>query len=364
VALVHDYLLVMRGAERTFATMATGWPGAPIYTSVYSAKGTRGAFGGRLVRTSPLQRIGARQRSFRFLLPLYPWAVGRLPVDRHRIVVSSSSGFAHGIRRGSGSVHVCYCHTPFRYAWHEYANALRQAPPGARRLLGSTLTRIRRWDLEASREVTHYVANSRTVQERIANFYGRLATIIHPPVDVDRFQPAEAEDFFLTVGELVPHKRVDVALEAARRAGKRIRVVGTGSELGRLRARYGSHAEFLGRVSDVELSRLYARAAALVVPNVEEFGISAVEAQAAGRPVLATGRGGVTETVRHGETGYLVPTGTVDEIAEAMASIDFDAFDSTQISSHARRFHPTRFLRELRAEVARIVSSSNPGHGP
>jgi glycosyltransferase involved in cell wall biosynthesis len=357
---VHDYLLVMRGAERTFAAIAECWPQAPVYTTLYSADGTQGRFDGGRVETSYLQRLRVGQSRFRLLLPLFPRAVERLPVGDHRLIVSSSSAFAHGVRPAPGAVHVCYCHTPFRYAWHERDTALAEAPRPLRPLLAATLERIRSWDLEASKRVSHYIANSRSVQERIARLYDREAVVIHPPVEVERFRPGEPGDYFLVAAGLVAHKRVEVALEAARKAQRPVKVVGTGPELGRLRARFPD-AEFLGRVTDAELARLYSQARALLVPNVEEFGIAAVEAQAAGRPVVARGEGGVLETVVDGETGVLLARGDVDEFAEALRDVDFDRFDPGTAVANTRRFSTDRFKRQLIAEVELVTGVDAEG---
>ena len=216
-----------------------------------------------------------------------------------------------------------------------------------------TLDRVRDWDRAAASRVTRYIANSDLVRQRIARYYGREAAIVHPPVDVERFQAREPEDFFLVVCELVPHKRVDVALEAARRAGRRVKVVGSGPDLERLRARFPDSAELLGRVDDASLNDLYARAAALIVPNVEEFGIAAVEAQAAGRPVLAVDAGGTRETVVDGVTGVLVPApASANTLAEVMREVDFTRFATPAIQRNARRFGRARFKKELMAEVA------------
>jgi glycosyltransferase involved in cell wall biosynthesis len=278
--------------------------------------------------------------------------VERLAVQDHDVVVSSSSAFAHGVRPRQGAAHVCFCHSPFRYVWHERELALTEAPPTLRPMLTRTLDRIRAWDVEAAGRVTVYLAGSELVRRRIGDYYGRESAVLHPPVETRRFTPAEPEDFFLTVGEVVRHKRVDVAIEAARRAGRRIKVVGTGPELPRLRARHGDHVEFLGRLSDEELADLMPRAQALVVANVEEFGIAAVEAQAAGRPVLAVDAGGVRETVIDGVTGVRVPTGTVDEFAQAMRDVPFGAFDRDAIVRNAARFDVTRFRARLIDVVA------------
>jgi len=354
-ALVHDYLLVMRGAERTFAAICECWPDAPIYALLCDRAATGRYFRGRRIETSPLQRLPVRQAGFRKLLPLYPWAVGRLPVRDHALVVSSSSAFAHGVRTQPGAVHVCYCYTPFRYAWHERERALREVPRGSRWLLAATLDRIRHWDLEAARRVTHFLAISEMTRQRIGDFYGREAAVVHPPVEVERFRPGTPEDFFLIVGELVPHKQTNLALEAVRLAGRRAVVVGEGPAAAQLRARYDDIASFRGWIPDAELADLYARTRALIVPNVEEFGIAAVEAQAAGRPVVAAGAGGAQETVLDGETGVLVPPGDADALAQAIRHTDFDAFSSQRIRAQAERFSAERFKSRFLSEVTRAA---------
>lgn len=356
-ALVHDYLLVMRGAERTFAAIAECFPASPIYTLLYDEDGTEGRFAERAVTTSYLQHTRVRQRGFRQLLPLFPRAAESLPVHDRDVVVSSSSAFAHGVRPHEGAVHVSYCHSPFRYAWHERERALEEVPGPLRPALRRVLARMRRWDARASQRVTRYIANSETGRQRIGDFWGREASVVHPPVDTERFRVGDPEDFLLIVCELVRHKRVDPALRAARRAGQRVKVVGGGPELDRLRTLHGRTAEFLGRVSDRELADLYPRARALVVPNVEEFGIAAVEAQAAGRPVLASDAGGTRETVVDGETGVLVPPHDDDALAEAMLHTDFDRFSPGRIRRHAGRFSKRAFQRRLVAEVERATAT-------
>jgi len=234
-------------------------------------------------------------------------------------------------------------------------------PFGLRPALGRILERVRAWDLAAARRVTHYIAISELSRQRIQDFYGRDATIVHPPVAVERFSVGEPEDFFLVVSELVRHKRIDNALAAARRAGKPIKVVGGGPELSRLRREYGDRATFLGRRSDSELADLSQRAIALVVPNVEEFGIAAVEAQAAGRPVLAADAGGARETVVPGQTGVLVPPEDIDALAEGMAETDWGGFDPQAIRQHARRFSTEAFKQRFTATVAELAGVEPSG---
>jgi glycosyltransferase involved in cell wall biosynthesis len=355
-ALAHDYLLVMRGAERTFAEMAALWSDGPIYTLLYDAARTGGVLDGRQVVTSRLQRLHPSQRNFRRLLPLLPLATRDLRPQGVDALISSSSAFAHGVRVPEGVPHVCYSHSPFRYAWHERRMALHEVPWPARPPLAGLLAGVRAWDVAASRRVTQYIANSEITRERIARYYDRDSVVVHPPVEVERFSSAEPEDWFLTVSEVVRHKRIETALEAARRAGCRLRVVGGGPDLERLQRQYASTAEFLGRVDDEQLAGLYARARALVVPNVEEFGIAAVEAQAAGRPVLAADAGGARETVIEGETGHRFPVDDVDSLAAAMSDDGLDRFDPGAIRANAERFSPDAFRRRMTEEVAKAVA--------
>ncbi|HET6998412.1 MAG TPA: glycosyltransferase [Solirubrobacterales bacterium] len=357
LALAHDYLLTMRGAERTFAEMAACWPTAPIYTLLYDERAVADGFAGRDVHTSGLQRLGANQRNFRYLLPFFPKAVERLPVGDYDVLVSSSSAFAHGLRPGPGALHVCYCHSPFRYAWFEHERALEETPALGRPLMRRTLKRIRGWDLEAAGRVSRYVANARITQERIEQLYGVESEIVHPPVAVERFAIGKPEDFLLFVGQIVPHKRVEVALKAAQLAGRPIKVVGEGPDLPRLRELYNRPGvEFLGSVSDDRLVDLYARCIALVVPNIEEFGIAAVEAQAAGRPVVGVNRGGVRETVVDGETGVLVDGEDAAALAEPLYDLDFGRFDPEAIRANANRFSATSFRANFTALVDRYTT--------
>jgi glycosyltransferase involved in cell wall biosynthesis len=363
VALVHDYLLVMRGAERVFAAMTQVWPDAPIFTLLYDEEGTERRFAGRSITTSPLQRLGVRQQTFRALLPVYPTAIRRLDLDPFDCIVSSTSAFAHAVHKPPGARHVCYCHTPLRYAWHEHARTLADAPPPVRAALGLLLRRHRAFDRRAARVVDQFVAPSKTTRERIRRYWGKDSPVVHPPVEVERFTVREPEDFVLFVGALVRHKRADLAIEAARAAGRRIKVVGSGPELGRLRARYGDRAEFLGHMGDAELARLYSTAAALVVPNVEEFGIAAVEAQASGRPVVAIDAGGVRETVIPGRTGILVPDGDPGALARALRE-DFTLFDPLEIHANAQRFSRTAFQKRLREIVEETRARPTPVRTP
>lgn len=357
ISLAHDYLLVMRGAERTFAAIADLYPQAPIYTLLHDEHGTNGRFAGRSVTTSSLQRFGIDQSAFRRLLPLYPHAIERLRLPDSDVVLSSSSAFAHGVPVPEGAVHICYCYTPFRYAWDEEGYALGEISPLLRPLLRQQLRRIRRWDLAVSRRVDAYIAISELSRKRIKRHYGRDAPVIHPPVETHRFQPGAPGDALLLVSEILPHKRLHVALEAARRARAPVQVVGAGPHLSALKERY-PEAEFLGRASDEELVELYASARAVLMPNIEEFGITAVEAQAAGRPVIAAGAGGALETVLDGRTGYLATPDDVDSFAQAIEGIEHLDFDPADAVQNAERFSVGAFQRNLSAYVSGVLARS------
>jgi glycosyltransferase involved in cell wall biosynthesis len=360
VVLAHDYLLVMRGAERVFAAIADAYPAAPIFTLLYDERGTGGRFAGRDVTTSVLQRLRASQDSFRRLLPLYPLAIERLRLPACDVVLSSSSAFAHGVRPPAGALHVCYCHAPFRYAWYEQGRALAEVAAPLRPPLRIALARMRRWDRGAAARVDSYIANSQLTRERIERFYGLRAPIIHPPVETHRFAPGTPGDSLLLVSEIVRHKRVAVALEAARLAGVPIRVAGSGPDFDELRAAFPA-AEFLGRVGDDELAELYASARAVVVPSKEEFGIVAVEAQAAGRPVIAADAGGTLETVIEGETGVFARLDDAESFAAAIRSLDAREFDPQRAVESASRFSVEAFQRALHAHVE-SATGARDGH--
>lgn len=349
--LVHDYLLVMRGAERSFARIADIWPNAPIATLLYDHEVFGERLAGHPVRTSRLQRLEARQSTYKALLPALPAAAERLPVSGHDLVISSSSAFAHGVQPDEGAVHVCYCYTPFRYAWYEQEAGIMQAPRAARPVVRRTLQRIQRWDHRQAQRGTRYVAISRLSQERIRRYWGVEADIVHPPVELERFAPATPGDHLLFVGELVRHKHVEVALQAAREARVPIKIVGGGADEARLRAQYDATAEFLGRVEDEELAALYASCRALIVPNIEEFGITAVEAQASGRPVISADGGGTRETVIEGQTGFFFGSGDVAALRRILLSEAIDELSPADAVRNAKRFSVQNFQNGIRGQV-------------
>jgi glycosyltransferase involved in cell wall biosynthesis len=360
VALVHDFLLDLRGAERVFAAICNAWPEADVFTAVYDGAGTEGRFAARSPQVSFLQRLRPSARTFRGLLPLYPHAIESLDLRGYDLVISSSSAWAHGVLPDPGAVHVCYCHNPFRYAWSE-----REATLAARRVplrlpLGLVLSRWRQWDWIAAQRVDRYVANSRLTASRIRRYFGREADVLHPPVELDRFHPGRVGEHYVIVAELMAHKRIDVAVEAFNRLRRPLVVVGDGPELRRLRGLAGPHVTFTGRLPDTEVADLLRRARALVVTAAEEFGIAAVEALASGRPVIALGSGGVLESVREGETGAYYDNSDPDALAEVVATFDPLAVDPAACVAAAQRFGTERFQAALRRIVEETLAAERP----
>src|SRR5215211_5275562 len=279
VALVHDFLLDLRGGERVFAAICDAWPQADVFTAVYDERGTEGRFATRQPRTSFLQNLRPTARTFRALLPLYPHAIESLDLRGYDIVISSSSAWAHGVLVDPGAVHVCYCHNPFRYAWTEREATLQARSPFVRPALRVLLSQWRQWDYIAAQRVDRYVANSRTTAERVRRYLGRDAGILHPPVEVDRFAPAPdgVGSHYVVLAELMAHKRLDIAVTAFNRLGLPLVVIGDGPEGRRLRRLAGPTVRFTGRIPDERIAELLPGARALVVTAVEEFGIAAVE---------------------------------------------------------------------------------------
>jgi glycosyltransferase involved in cell wall biosynthesis len=352
VALIHDFLLDVRGAERVFAALCDLYPQADLFTAVYDERGTEGWFAHRGVNTSFLQRLRPTARTFRPLLPLYPYAMEALDLSGYDVVVSSSSAWAHGVLVDPEAVHVCYCHNPFRYAWNAREQTLHTHSPLVRAGLGVVLQRWRMWDFIAAQRVDRYVANSETTRRRIARYFDREATVLHPPVETARFTPAERiGPSYAVLSELMPHKRIDLAVRAFTRLGLPLTVIGNGPDARRLRRMAGPNVRFTGRVSDAEAARLLSTAKALVVTATEEFGIAAVEAQAAGRPVIALREGGACETVVEGVTGTFYDVAQADALCEAVLRFDTAAVDPQACVRNARRYDVGHFRRGMSAVV-------------
>ncbi len=356
VALVHDFLLDVRGAERVFAALCDMFPDADVFTAIYDPRGTEHRFAGRRIHTTFLQKLHPTSRTFRPLLPLYPYAMESLDLSAYDLVLSSSSGWAHGVIASESALHVCYCHNPFRYAWNERERTLARYDPIRRAALGFVLQRWRQWDWIAAQRVDAYIANSEITRRRVRRYLGRDASVLHPPVETGRFAPSpDIGDEYLVLSELMPHKRIDVAVEAFNRLGLPLLIVGNGPEARRLARLAGPTVRFAGRVSDAEVARMLARARALVVTATEEFGIAAVEAQAAGRPVIARNAGGVRETVEDGVTGVFYDDDDPASLAAAVASFDALAVDPQTCIASADRFDVSHFRHGIEALITQAV---------
>src|SRR4051794_21945969 len=363
VALVHDFLLDLRGAERVFLAMCDLWPEADVFTAVYDPDGTEGRFEGRAVHTSFLQRLRPTARTFRGLLPLYPAAIESFDLSEYDLVVSSSSAWAHAVICDVDTVHVSYCHNPFRYVWNDRDRTLAERfDPVSRAALRHLFRRWRQWDWIAAQRVARYLATSHATRRRIHSYGGRESTVVYPPVDTKRFAPVpKPGSSYLVLSELMRHKRIDVAVQAFNKLRLPLTVAGDGPESRRLKRMAGPTISFTGRVSDEEAARLFATCRALVVPSVEEFGIVAVEAQAAGRPVLAVQAGGTCETVIDGVTGRFW-TGGPDALAATVADFDVDSIDPAECVRNAERFARAAFAEALPREVGEAFADArDPG---
>lgn len=352
VAITTDWLNSFGGAERVLMQLHTLFPDAPVYTTVHDPRGLPAEMQGWDVRTSFLQRIPFGRRYYQKLLPLMPLAFEEFDMGEYDLVITTNSACAKGVITRPGAVNLCYCYTPCRYLWdlyHDYTRGHR-----ARALIAPMAHWLRMWDRVAADRVDAFVSISHEVAARVKRHYRRDSEVIYPPVDVDRIVPTgePPEDFYLVVSRLVQYKRVDLAVEAATRLGRRLVVVGDGPERKRLERMAGPTVRFLGRRSDEEIAGLYGRCRAFLFPGWEDFGITPVEAQAAGRPVIAYGRGGATETVLDGVTGILFDAQTAEALVEAVERFEAESFDPAVCRRNAERFDSAEF----RARITRAVN--------
>lgn len=350
VAIVHDYLNQPGGAERVVLEMARIWPEARLYTSLYRPASTHPEFRTLPVTTSPVDRIPTDGR-FRLLAPLLPAAFRAFGELGQDLVISSSSGWAHAVRTSPASLHVVYCYTPARWLYRpdEYMRGSllqRALPPFAGAL--------RRWDRAAAARPDAYIAISNEVRKRIRAAYGRDAVVVHPPVDVQRFTPSERGDRLLVVSRLLPYKRIDLAVRAATAAGLPLDVVGTGPALESLRALAGPTVQFHGRLADEDVTALIGSASAIVLPGHEDFGIVPIEANAAGKPVVAFAGGGALETIVEGVGGAFFHEPTPESLIGAVRRLDHLEGTPMDRARLAARFSRERFAAALAEAVDRL----------
>lgn len=362
VALVHDWLTGMRGGERVLEALCRMFPDAPIYTLVHVPGRVSPTIERHPIRTSPLQRVPGIERWYRHLLPLYPAALAALRLAPADLVISSSHCVAKSVVAPPGARHLCYCHTPVRYAYDQFEAYFGRARVG---WLTSTLMRpamaaFARWDRRTSVRPDRYVANSQHVARRIRAHYNRESLVVHPPVDTTYYVPAagDRQRRALVVSALVPYKRVDVAIAACRLVGLPLTIVGQGPEEARLRAMAGADVEFAGALSDEGVRARYRSSAMLLMPGEEDFGLVPVEAQACGTPVVALGRGGATETVVDGRTGVLTADG-VEAFADGIGRALETTWSAETCRQQAERFSTERFVTEMTDAVNDLMTASS-----
>jgi glycosyltransferase involved in cell wall biosynthesis len=355
VVLVHDWLTGMRGGEKVLESLCRLFPDAELVTLVHKRGSVSPLIEQRRVRTSVVQWLPHAATRYRHYLPVFPTAIELLDFDRADLVISTSHCAAKSVIVPGRVPHICYCHSPMRYAWDQFdayfgADRVGRGPSALAR---PVLAWLARWDRDTASRVDRYLANSQYVAGRIARYYNRPASVVYPPVDVTTFTPdgSTAEPYFLVVSALVPYKRIDVAIDAANRLRVPLKIVGTGPDLARLQAIAGPTVAFVGQLSNSDLATAYRRATATVLPGEEDFGIVPVESMACGRPVVALGRGGACETVVPHVTGLLVDQPRGDAFAEAMRAIGTMTFDPARLRAHAETFSTARFETALSAAI-------------
>ncbi len=352
VAIVHDWLNGMRGGEKTLEAILELFPGADIFTLLLEKEKISTRIASKRITTSFIEHLPLARSRYRYFLPLFPAAVESFDLSGYDLVISTSHCVAKGARPPQGALHICYCFSPMRYVWvlpEEYfgTSALKKAA------LSPLLARLKRWDRLSSKRVDHFVAISRTVADRIARFYGRESEVIFPPVDTEFFAPGgKEEDFFLVVSALVPYKKVDLAIRVFNELRLPLVIIGDRTEYRRLKRIAGRNISFRGWVTDEEVRDAYRGCRALIFPGVEDFGLTPVEAQACGKPVIAFGVGGVTESVLEGVTGIFFREQTVESLAKAVRSFSRRKFDPAAARENSLRFSrevfKTRLMEYLR----------------
>lgn len=361
VALVHDHLMQLGGAERVLAAFAETFPEAPVYTLMYDSAVVANVVDEKRLRSTKLQKLPFRRWTYRASLPLMPSAIESLDLTEYDVVLSSASSFAKGVKVREGAVHLCYCHTPPRYLWNDadqYVASLLY-PRFVKKIITSIVPWLRSWDFAAAQKVTHFIANSHEVSNRIQRYYGKKSTVLYPPVTLRVKPRSETQSYYLTGGRLVQYKRFDTVIDAFTRLRLPLVVYGNGPDLARLKARAGSNVVFVDRVSDEEVASLYSEAFAFIHPQLEDFGITVIEAMASGCPVIAYNRGGAAESIIDGVTGVLYDEQSWEAIGDAVIRFKTDNFSATKIKSRGESFSKENFQRHLRELVEQAYASRN-----
>ncbi len=350
VALVHDWLTGQRGGEKVLEVFAEIFPDAPIYT-LFHFKGSQSEeIERRTIHTSFLQKMPFLKKKYRWYLQLYPIAVELFDLQDYDFIISSSHCVAKGAIPRPDALHISYIHSPVRYAWNQYHAYFSPDKLGffSRRLIPPMIHRLRQWDVTSTSRVDSFLANSKTVAERIHRYYRRSAEVIHPPVDIDLFQPDDQQgDYYLLVSALVPYKRIDLAIHVFNKNGLKLKIVGTGPDYKKLKKSAKKNIEFLGFLSSQDLCQAYQGAKALVMPGEEDFGINSLEAQACGIAVIAYGRGGATETIIPQKTGLFFPELTPESLQAALDKFQSMAFNKSIVRANALMFAREKFKEKV-----------------
>jgi len=346
-AIVHDWLMSAGGAERVLGAIIELYP-SPIYTLVKN----NSIFENQIVKTSFLQKMPLVQKFYRNYLPLFPFAIERFDLSEYDLILSSSHAVAKGVRTHEKQLHICYCHSPMRYAWDLHEQYMGQLGNIKRNIAKWVLHYVRNWDIQSLNRVDHFIANSQFIAQRIKRIYNKEAVVIYPPVSTHLFESKKKDNFYLTVSRMVPYKRVDLIVEAfTKHPDKYLCVIGDGPDLEKLQQKATKNIQFLGYQEDIVVRDYLTRAKAFIFAAEEDFGIVPVEAQAAGTPVIAYGKGGVLETVLEGKTGLFFHEQTVESLQDAIKRFEQLAFDSDLIQRHAAQFNESRFKKELKQFV-------------
>jgi glycosyltransferase involved in cell wall biosynthesis len=354
VALVHDFLTQYGGAEKVLETFHEIWPSAPIFTLFYNKKIMGDNFAQADIRVSPIQNLPWGSKKYRWYLPLMPSAIERFNFKNYDLIISDCSAYAKGIITHLGTRHFCYLHTPTRYLWsdaHDYIDSLKGGEKIMSKFIAPFLNYLRVWDYQAAQRPDFLMANSQFVAQRIKHYYQRESKVIYPPVEVNSFKiNPKPEKYFLVVSRLRPYKKVDLAIQAFNHLKIPLKIIGTGNDEG-LRKIAGPNIEFLGFVSDQEKIKYFSQCQALIHPQEEDFGITAVEAMASGRPVIAYQKGGALETVKAGVSGEFFSHQSWESLAETVAKFKSENFDPQKIKAHAQKFSQARFKKEIESFI-------------
>lgn len=365
VALVHYWLVGMRGGEKVLEALCDIFPEADIFTLVADMDKLSPKIRQHAIKTSFLQKIGGR-RHYQKMLPLMPWALESLDLTSYDLVISSEAGPAKGVITRPDALHICYCHSPMRYIWDLYSQYQAKSGLLGRAALFLTAPYLRQWDVTTSHRVDHFIANSSYVAQRIKKFYRRDAYVIHPPVDVRRFNIVDGpKDYYLCAGQITPYKKIELAVAACTKMNLPLLVVGEGADA-RLRQLAGPTVRFIDSASNAEMAGYFARCRALLYPGVEDFGIVPLEVMASGRPVIAFARGGALETVVEGRTGLFFHEQTVEALVEALALFESDTgmFSPEEVRAHAFGFESNRFSTEFQTFLARVTGQAGAAKLP